>query len=134
MAAMTEPIVTYDWQVRVRYCECDPGGVAHHSVYPIWLEAARGEMLRETGFTYREMEATGLYFVVARMNFRFRKPAMYDDHLRVNVGLLPSSRVKLDHVYKVFRDDVLLTEATTTLVCVDKNGKPNPVPVTVMPG
>ena len=124
---------TFNWPIRVRYCECDPGGVAHHSVYPMWLEVARGEMLRQTGYSYREMEAEGLYFVIARMNFRFRRPAMYDDELTIHVELLPSSRVKLDHAYKVLRGSELLTEATTTLVCIDKTGRPTAVPPQVMP-
>ena len=35
--------------IRVRYCECDPMGVVHHTVYPVWFEMGRTELLRDTG-------------------------------------------------------------------------------------
>lgn len=31
---------------RVRYNECDPMSVAHHTAYPVWFEMGRTEMLR----------------------------------------------------------------------------------------
>lgn len=115
-------------EVRVRYVECDPMNVAHHGAYPTWLEIARTELLREQGVSYREMEAQHVYFVVARMSLRYRRPARYDDVLRVHVEALPGAGVKLEHRYEVRRDGELLTTAETTLVCVDDQGKPRPVP------
>ena len=45
--------------VRVRYVECDPMNVAHHSVYPVWLEIARTDLLRRRGNAYRDLEVAG---------------------------------------------------------------------------
>lgn len=117
--------------LRVRYAECDPMRVAHHAVYPVWLEQARTELLRQQGVRYRDLEETGVYFVVARMSFRFRRPAHYDDELRIRVEALPTAGVKVEHRYEVRREDVLLATAETTLVCVDGSGKPRPVPTTL---
>lgn len=114
--------------VRVRYVECDPMGVAHHSVYPVWLELARTELLREQGFVYRELEERGVLFVVARMSLRYRKPARYDDELLVHVASEASAGVKVEHTYEVKRGAELLATAETTLVCVDRDGKLQPVP------
>jgi acyl-CoA thioester hydrolase len=123
------PVDSIEIQVRVRYAECDPMGVAHHSVYPIWMEIARTDMLRRGGLTYREMEARGIGFVVARMSLRYRKPARYDDELRIRCASLPCAGVKIDHEYEIFRGSELLTSAQTTLVCVDlKTGRPQPIP------
>jgi acyl-CoA thioesterase FadM len=30
-------IASIDLPVRVRYVECDPMGVVHHTVYPVWF-------------------------------------------------------------------------------------------------
>ena len=38
------------------------------------------------------------------------------------------SRVRVDHTYELKRDGQLLTEATSTLVLVDRNGKPTTMP------
>lgn len=116
-------------EVRVRYCECDPMGVAHHANFAVWFEMARTELLRQQGVRYRDVEARGFYFVVARLNTRFRKPARYDDVISIHVRALPVGGIKLDHRYTVRRDDgTLLATGETTLVCVDANNRPIPVP------
>jgi acyl-CoA thioester hydrolase len=126
------PSATID--VRVRYTECDPMGVAHHSVFAVWFEMARTELLRQQGARYRDVEAEGVYFVVARLNVRFRKPARYDDALAVTVQAEPVGGIKLEHSYGVRREDgTLLATGETTLVCVDADGRPQPVPETVLP-
>jgi acyl-CoA thioester hydrolase len=112
----------------VRYCECDQMGVAHHSVYAIWMEIARTEMLRREGVCYRDLEAAGVVFVVARMSLRYRRPARYDDVLTVQCRSLPVTGVKIEHEYAIYRGSDLLTTAQTTLVCVDRQGRPQPIP------
>jgi len=39
-----------------RYCETDQSGVAHHSVYSIWFEMGRTELLRVNGLAYKNLE------------------------------------------------------------------------------
>ncbi len=115
-------------ELRVRYCECDPMRVAHHSIYPVWMEMARIELLRCQGRPHHLLEAEGVHFVVARMSMRFRKPARYDDLIRVHVRMDCSGRIKVNHSYDIYRDEQLLAEAQTTLVCVDASGRPRPIP------
>lgn len=121
-------IAAADVTVQVRYVECDPMNVAHHSVYPVWLEIARTELLRQRGKAYKDVEASGTFIVVARLNIRYRKPAFYDDNLRIHVRLRESAGVKILHDYQIYRAGDLLAEADTTLVCVDREGKIKPIP------
>ncbi|MEM6855210.1 MAG: thioesterase family protein [Planctomycetota bacterium] len=118
--------------IRVRYQECDPMNVAHHSVYPVWLEIARTELLRSMGQTYRDLEAAGVFLVVAKLSVRYRRPAMYDDELEVTVTALPTVGVKLEHKYEIRRGKEVLAAAETTLACVDRDGKLRPVPDKVL--
>ena len=117
-----------DIKVRVRYSECDPMNVAHHAVYPIWFEMARTEMLRRRGQSYADLEKRGVFFVVARLNMRFRAPARYDDQLRIHVESTLASSIKVDHRYGIYRNNDLLAEAWSTLVCVDREGLPQRLP------
>ena len=126
--AITNAVTQTSVAVRVRYVECDPMNVAHHSVYPVWLEIARTELLREQGMAYRDLEASGILFVVARMNLRYRKPAKYDDELTVQVKVQASAGVKIEHDYEIRRGKELIATAQTTLVCVDRDGNLQPVP------
>lgn len=119
---------TAEIQFRVRYCECDPMQVAYHGSYVPWCEMARTELLRQQDAVYRDLEAVGIYFVVARMSMRFRRPARYDDVLTVRVEALRSHGVKVEHIYEVWREQELLATAETTLACVDAAGNLRPVP------
>jgi acyl-CoA thioester hydrolase len=122
------PITSTDVVIRVGYADCDPQSVAHHSVYPVWLEIARTELLRRQGVAYRDLEAQGVLFVVARMSLRYRRPARYDDLIRVEVTVARSAGVKVEHGYRVWRGEELLCTAETTLVCLDRAGNLRPVP------
>ncbi|MFP4143693.1 MAG: acyl-CoA thioesterase [Phycisphaeraceae bacterium] len=125
---ITSPPTATTIQTRVRYAECDPMNVAHHAVYPIWLEMARTELLRQQGMVYRELEARGILFVVVRMSLSYRRPALYDDVLDIHVEALPAKGVKVEHRYEVRRDGELLGTAETTLACVNREGRPQPLP------
>ena len=115
-------------EIRVRYAECDPMGLAHHGAYPVWLEMARTELLREVGTAYGELEAHGVYFVVTALSVTYKRPARYDDRLAVAVFLERATRAKLEHGYEIRRAGTLLATARTTLACVDADGRPRAIP------
>jgi len=117
-----------DLDIRVRYSECDPMGYAHHAAYPIWLEMGRTELLRSHGVSYRELESRGVFIVVVKLEVNYRRPAKYDDLLRLRTAVTRIGRAKLEHEYHLFRGDELLTTASTTLACVDRQGKVIEVP------
>jgi acyl-CoA thioester hydrolase len=119
-------------RVCVRYPECDPAGMAHHSVFAVWMELARGDLLRKEGCDYRQLTERGVYFVVARMSVRYRHPVRYDDHILVRTWIERSGRGKVDHAYEMRCDGRLVATAQTTLVCVDAAGRPRPIPQGVM--
>jgi len=119
--------------LRVRYAECDPMNIAHHASYPVWMEIGRTELLRAQGANYRECEENGIFFAVARMNIRYKKPARYDDALELLVIGLPCAGVKVEHTYELRRAGELLMTAETTLVCVTAEGKAVPVPAGLLP-
>lgn len=117
--------------LRVRYCECDPMGVAHHSVFPVWFEMGRTELLRETGISYRDLETKGFSIAVVRLSMAIRRPARYDDVLRLRTTLIKRGHIKLDHEYSLYREDELLATGSTVLVCLDRQGRAQPLPGTL---
>lgn len=125
---MTQPVSSCDTQIRVRYAETDAMGYLHHAQYAVYFELGRTELLRANGIRYRDMEQRGLFYVVARLDCRFRAPARYDDLLTLTTITTKVSRVRVDHRYELKRDGVLLTEASSTLVLVGGDGKPTTLP------
>ena len=61
--------------VRVRYAETDRMGVVYYANYLIWFEVGRTEWLRETGWSYREMEHEGVALPVIEAHCTYRQPA-----------------------------------------------------------
>ncbi len=121
---------------RVRYSECDPMGVAHHSAYAPWFEMGRTELLRAGGGEYRLLEEQGVFMAVARLEIRYKRPARYDDVLELRTTLEDVGHVKLEHSYELFRasDRLLLATAETTLACIDRAGKPRELPASLREG
>ena len=105
-------------------------GVVHHSVYPVYFEMGRTEMLRAAGGTYRAMEEAGVFLAVVALEVRYRRPARYDDLMRLETGLVQPGLVKIEHEYRLFRGEELLVEGRTVLACLDRAGRPQPVPGT----
>ena len=108
-----------------RYCETDQAGVVHHTVYPVWFEMGRTELLRANGYVYRDLEKTGIFFVVAELNLKFRQPALYDESLELTTTCTKITPAKVIHSYRLIRPEtsLVLVEGTSTLACVDKDGR-----------
>jgi acyl-CoA thioester hydrolase len=117
--------------IRVRYAECDPMGVAHHTAYPVWLEMGRTELLRDAGATYRALEDAGILLAVVSLSIRYRRPAKYDDVVTLETRLVEVSRVKIKHEYELRRGDEVLATAESTLACIDRTGRAQPIPESV---
>ena len=115
-------------RVRVRYAETDRMGVVYYANYFVWFEVARTDWLRETGWSYREMEADGVSLPVIEAHCDYRQPSHYDDdiEIRTRATLLSPVRVRFD--YEVLRGDSLLTVGHTVHAAVDATGRPCRLP------
>ena len=58
-------------------------GVVYYANYLVWFEVARTDWLRETGWTYREMEQDGVSLPVIEAHAEYRQPARYDDEIEI---------------------------------------------------
>ncbi|MCA9009563.1 MAG: acyl-CoA thioesterase [Planctomycetaceae bacterium] len=115
-------------QIRVRYSETDAMGFLHHSNYLCYFEIGRTELFRAQGGNYRRMEELGLYFVVARMQVRYRRPARYDDLLTLKTEISRLTPAKLEHHYCLLRESEILAEADSILACVNRAGEVQRIP------
>jgi acyl-CoA thioester hydrolase len=114
--------------VRVRYFETDRMGLLHHANYLVYFEAARTELLRKRGLTYRDIEDAGHLLVIVEAGCKFKRPAYYDDLLTIRTVVEKVTHVKIVHRYEVRRDGLLLAEGQSTLACVDREGRPQALP------
>lgn len=124
---MKQIVTSCDVQIRVRYAETDAMGYLHHANHLVYFEIGRTELLRQNGLCYAEMERQNLFYVVAKLECRYRAPARYDDVLTLTTRTVRMTRVRVDHEYELRRDGRLLAEASSTLVLVGRDGAPLPL-------
>lgn len=121
-------MTTGEVQIRVRYAETDRMGLLHHANYLVYFEQARTELLRDVGATYKDMEDQGYLLVLTKVAVQYKKPARYDDVLTIRTLVERTTSVRIDHRYEVLRDGDLLAEGSSTLACVDRDGRPQALP------
>lgn len=117
---------THITKIRVGYTDTDQMGFLHHSKYVIFCETARIEAMRALGSCYKEIEDMGIFMPVISMNFKFIKPAFYDDLISVKTILrdIPKARMKFE--YEFYNESgTMTTTAEVTLTFINnKTRKP----------
>jgi len=114
--------------VRVRYAETDCMGVVYYANYFIWFEIGRTDWLRDTGHSYRAMEAEGVQLPVIEAHCEYRRAAKYDDELEIRTcaALLTPVRIRFD--YEIARGGETLVIGHTVHAALDSRGRPCRLP------
>jgi acyl-CoA thioester hydrolase len=118
-----------------RYSETDQGGVVHHSVFAVYFEMGRTELLRVNGLAYKDLEEAGVFFVIAELQIKYRRPAFYDEKLELLTTCTDVTASKVEHCYKLTRpgSGEVLAEGSSVLACVDSQGKIRRIPEFMYP-
>ncbi len=130
MAAHTEPVIS-ESRIRVRYAETDQMGVVYHSNHFIWFEVGRVDLLRQLGFTYKQMEKDDQLFIpLVDARCRYKAPALYDDELIVRTHVRNFREKIIVFGYDLVRvsDNTLLAEGETTHVITGSDLKTRSLP------
>jgi acyl-CoA thioester hydrolase len=119
--------------VRVRYAETDRMGVVYYANYLVWFEVARADLLRSLGWTYREMEEDGVVLPVIEAHCDYRRPARYDDEVRVRTeGRVTSPvRMEFDYELRVNGQDELAATGRTVHAALGRDGRPCRLPARI---
>lgn len=128
---MKHPEAWNETRLRVRYAETDQMGVVYHSNHLIWFEVGRVELMRQMGFSYRDMERDeGRFIAVAEVKCRYRAPVFYDEEVVVRTRLKSVRESVVVFSYELVRagSEGLLAEGETTHVVTDANMKLAPLP------
>ena len=119
---MPNPLKYDETQIRVRYGETDQMGIVYHGNYAQYFEIGRIEWLRKFGLSYKEMEAKGVMLPVISLHINFKKPARYDDIIKVKTQLVKLPTATLEFDCEIINEaDEILTTAKVGLVFMDVN-------------
>lgn len=118
-------------RLRVRYAETDQMGLVYHSNYLVWFEVGRVELLRQLGFSYRDMEVKDdCHIAVVEVRCRYKQPARYDDEIVVRTRLKNARASLLRFGYEIARaaDNLLLAEGDSTHIAVNSKLRKTQLP------
>ena len=124
------------WPIRVYYEDTDSGGVVYYANYLKFMERARTEWLRSLGFEQDNLrDQEGALFAVSRVSLDLRRPARFNDALRVSVRVKQRRRASLtlEQEIKGESDDGLLCCGEVKVVCVDaERFRPRAIPKSIL--
>ncbi len=107
--------------IRVYYEDTDFSGIVYHANYLRFIERARTEMLREKDIHQGEIHAgEKMFFVVARMNLEFLRPARMDDLLVVETRAKKIGAAVLELEQVVRRDAETLFTARVFIAALSE--------------
>ncbi len=115
-------MIRAETKIRVRYGETDQMGYAYYGIYAQYYEVGRVEAMRLLGFSYKDVEARGIFMPVVDFTIQYKKPAFYDDEITIVTYLkeIPKG-LRIPFEYECYNSkNELLNSGKVTLVCVDK--------------
>lgn len=114
--------------IRVPYAHVDQMGFVYYANYFVYFEMARSELLREMGFPYSDMEASGVLLPVLESHCEYNKSANFDDLLEVRTHCesVKGARIRIE--YDMIRLEGkgvgdLIVKGYTVHVCMSPEGK-----------
>ena len=113
----------------VYYEDTDASGRVYHANYLKFLERSRTDLIYQTNYTHEELlKKFDLIFVVKECSISFKKPAFFEDLIKVTSEIDQLSRVKIKFNQKIYRDTNLLVQASVLVIPVNSSGKISKLP------
>lgn len=89
------------WTHKVQYYETDQMQIVHHSNYIKWFEEARNYLLEVIGFSYQEMEDTGIVIPVLSVQADYKSMVRFGESVEIEAKVTTFTGVKLIVSYEV---------------------------------
>ena len=113
----------------VYYEDTDASGRVYHANYLKFLERSRTDLIYQTNYTHEELlKKFDLIFVVKECSISFKKPAFFEDLIKVTSEIDQLSRVKIKFNQKIYRESNLLVQASVLIIPVNSSGKISKLP------
>ncbi|VAX36446.1 4-hydroxybenzoyl-CoA thioesterase family active site [hydrothermal vent metagenome] len=114
----------------IYYHDTDSGGVVYYANYLKYLEEARTEFLANKGLDVKEIQRKGFLYAVRKCNVTYKSPARYGDTIVCNAQLIKITAAQMIFDQKILDKETerLLVMAEVTLVSLNQNFKPMPIP------
>ena len=112
-------------KIRVIYADTDALGIVYHTNYIKWFEIGRGELLRELGIPYSQIENMGYYLPLTEVNCHYLCPARYDQIVLIETQIIFVTRASIKFRFLIWdeKQEKTLAEGESVHACINKQGK-----------
>ena len=116
-------------EFKVYYEDTDASGRVYHANYLKFFERGRTNLIYQTKYTHKILlDKFDIIFVVKECKIQFKKPAFFEDTIKVLSVVDELSRVKIKFNQKIYRKADLLVEAEVLVIPVNTAGKISKLP------
>ena len=117
-------------ELSVRLDEVDYLGIVHSSNYLKYMEHDRVKLLEQQKVDLLSWVNKGVRVVVVNDTLNYGHPAKYSDLTAITcrVDKFGNSSTRLGYPIIEKKTGREILQASTTIVCIDKNGKSTPIP------
>ncbi len=97
-------MIVTETKIRVYYQDTDKMGVVYYGNYARYYEIGRTEMIRDLGFTYKQMEELGIMLPARSLKIYYIKSAYYDELLTVRTIVDTIPQVKFPIKTEIYNE------------------------------
>jgi acyl-CoA thioester hydrolase len=115
-------------EIRVIFGDTDQMGVVYYANYLRFFEGARAAYWRSLGRSYKDLEAAQVALPVVEAHCNYKRPALYEDVLAIDVQVGELRMASIKFVYVVRRGHDVIAEGWTRHAVIGPTGKPRAMP------
>ncbi len=116
-------------EIKVYYEDTDASKRVYYANYLKFLERGRTDYLYNLGFTHKNiLEKYKFYFVVKNCKIDYKKPAYFEDILKITTKIINISKVKILFHQQIKKNEELLVDSEILIIPVFFNGKIAKIP------
>jgi acyl-CoA thioester hydrolase len=113
---------------QIIFGDTDQMGVVYYGNYLRFFEGARASFWRALGRSYKDLETAQIALPVIEAHCNYKRPALYEDLIEVDVRVAEVRSASLRFEYTVHRGSELLADGYTRHAVIGPNGKPRALP------
>jgi len=109
-------MIITETKIRVYYQDTDKMGVVYYGNYARYYEIGRTEMIRDMGFTYKQMEELNILLPARSLKINYFKSAYYDELLTVRTIVDTIPKVKFPIKTEIYNESGELINSGETVL------------------
>jgi acyl-CoA thioester hydrolase len=113
-------------ELRTLYLDTDRSQVVYHSNYLRYFEYGRASLMRDTAYSYREVEESGFVYPIIKVDVDYHRPLYYDELMIIHTRPGPLERVRLQFDYIITHQEsgAIVCKGFTRHCAVNASGTP----------